>query len=357
MYSVKRSQCHLVPGISKSLQDEEGLEAFPFPLQLVLLPRRHGRADDLTLAATPFYLCNRDDPWSAVRSPSVQNNEYQQLHQILNELQDPDEADSTGNLATVLAAGRGHAGVLRMLIAAAADLNKTDMSGSTAIASASRSQREGVVQILLHATADVNVEANLAHVDPPCPVTRLWLAVDPFLDYYGRRNEATYAIVRLLAGAGADPNWALRSNSQWNFSLPGTTPLLRAAKSGAEELARCLIEIQASPHMVDLWSRTPLLVAAENGHTRLVQYLISAEADLEPADGWQRTPLWTAAYWGFANTVSTLLLARADIHAADNRGRSSIWAASASGFAETAKALLLAGADLHASGLLLRNLN
>ena len=106
------------------------------------------------------------------------------------------------------------------------------------------------MQILLHATADVNVEANLAHVDPPCPVTPLWLAVDPFLESCGPRNDATYAIVRLLVGAGADPNWAPRSTSQWNCLLPGTTPLLRAAKSGAEELARCLIEIQASPHMV-----------------------------------------------------------------------------------------------------------
>ena len=300
--------------------------------------------------------------------------------QILKELQDPDELGTDGTLAATAAAraaSEGDTQALSMLIAAAADVNRADRFGCTALAVATTSNHEDAVRVLLHASADANAVVAMSgsmndtygapvRFVPPSlwrvadrasltgttfVATSVWQSVDKavdgvFLDKIDYRT--TCAILRLLAEAGADPNWAPCSSERWRFVLPGTTPLHRAAESGAEELAQCLVEVRADPLMVDHWSRSPLLVAAENGHARVVACLISAGANLEQVDGWQRTPLWTAASRGFVNTVSTLLLARADVHAADNQGRTPIWTGSASGSAETVRALLHAHANLEA---------
>ena len=342
---------------NETLDDKQGLEALVFPaeLQLVLLARRHGRADELRFAL--------------VQRLRIAN-EYPEVHRILKDLQDPDELDSRGNSAAVEAAFSRHTDMLKMLIAAAANVNRTDRSGCTALVAASISRNVDAVQVLLHASADANAvgtgfnfgclptthrEKDAAGFNfgvEALAATPLWLRVRHYCQIFAEKVEedvTTCIILRMLAGVGADPNWAPRSNECWLSVLPGTTPLLLAAELGGEQLARCLVEVWADPLMVDSWSRCPLLVAAENGHTRLVTFLISVSADLEQVDGWQRTPLWTAASQGFANTVATLLLAGADVHAADNQGRMPIWTGSASGSAETVRTLLQARADVDAS--------
>ena len=326
----------------------------------MLLPRLRGRADELRDVISGFAY-GGFGPLHWLREPAHNGpRDQQMLHKILRELQDPDELGSDGMLAAVIAASSGRTEVINMLIAAAADVNGADRRGRTALAAASTSNHEDTARVLLHASADVNAGVagfNAGRYGPHFVATSLWLVVDGAatanqqrLPSFQVREAITRpcGILRLLAEAGADPNWAPCSSERWRFVLPGTTPLHRAAESGAEELAQCLVEVRADPLMVDHWSRSPLLVAAENGHARVVACLISAGANLEQVDGWQRTPLWTAASRGFVNTVSTLLLARADVHAADNQGRTPIWTGSASGSAETVRALLHAHANLEA---------
>jgi ankyrin repeat protein len=87
----------------------------------------------------------------------------------------------------MLASGRGHAEVIRLLLGAGADVNVQSNDGSTALMPASMYNHPEVVRLLLGARANVNVQSNngwtalalashFGHVDvvrllSPVPVT------------------------------------------------------------------------------------------------------------------------------------------------------------------------------------------
>jgi ankyrin repeat protein len=110
--------------------------------------------------------------------------------------------------------------------------------------------------------------------------------------------------VRLLLGAGADPN---RVNEKWN----GGTALHECSGYDA---AQELIHGGAQVNQQDCIGMTPLMVAGHFERNDVVRALIKAHADLEIRDECGATALLNAAYHGKSEFLRALIKAGADIH-------------------------------------------
>jgi ankyrin repeat protein len=72
------------------------------------------------------------------------------------------------------------------------------------------------------------------------------------------------------------------------------TALLFAARDGATDAARALIEAGAEMNATDPNGMTPLLMAITNGQIPVAQLLVDKGADVRTVDWYGRTPLWAA---------------------------------------------------------------
>ncbi|MEM7415220.1 MAG: ankyrin repeat domain-containing protein [Gemmatimonadota bacterium] len=109
----------------------------------------------------------------------------------------------------------------------------------------------------------------------------------------------------LLVGAGAHTAALTRIGEY--------TPLHLAARSGAADVARVLLEYDADPSVRTGTGVTALHYAAGAGATGVIDLLIEAGADVEaPESAWFQTPLMFAAANGHATAASALLEAGAD---------------------------------------------
>ncbi len=144
----------------------------------------------------------------------------------------------------------------RTLIDAGADLNVADPDGATALVIAIINAQYEFAQMLIAAGADTNIvdETGMGPLYAAIDMHRLAVG-------HGRPNpiqrgtvDAVDVIESLLA-AGADPNAKLskniiqRQHTFGDFTLAeGATPLLRAAKSGEDEVVQMLLDAGADLH-------------------------------------------------------------------------------------------------------------
>jgi hypothetical protein len=134
-----------------------------------------------------------------------------------------------------------------------------DEHGRTALYFAAQNGEEDIVRMLIAAGADVDKAAmtdQLPGWDAP-------LLIAVHFDHT--------AIVRMLIAAGADVNFATNDDS---------TPLLTAAHFGNLAIVRQLIAAGANVDLAFDDGSTPLLIAVQNGHTAIVAELIAAGADV-----------------------------------------------------------------------------
>jgi ankyrin repeat protein len=94
--------------------------------------------------------------------------------------------------------------------------------------------------------------------------------------------------------------------------LFGTTPLMRAAYQGADEVAEMLIKSGADVDAVDLGGATSLHLAARKGNIRIINLLLTAgsQVDATDNDGW--TPLMRATNAKQLAVINLLLNKGAD---------------------------------------------
>jgi ankyrin repeat protein len=179
-----------------------------------------------------------------------------------------------------LAALNGNAGVAAALLDAGADVNTTTPAGETALMTSSRTGDAATVRLLLARGADV-----LAREHNFDESAIMWAAAE---------NHA--AVVRLLAARGAAlnaharvlqfPNVKVDAATMVITALPkgGLTPLMYAARQGAMDSARALVDVGAELNAVDPDGMSALNIAIINAHYDVAVMLVEKGADPNVAD-------------------------------------------------------------------------
>ncbi len=157
------------------------------------------------------------------------------------------------------AAMRRDVDAVKALLARKAAVNEAQGDGSTALHWAAYNGQPEMVRVLLAAGADVHATSRLGGLTP------LMMAA--------KAGDA--AVVKLLVDAKSD---VVTPNAN------GTTPLMFAAGAGNAEALRLLLDRGAAVNAVDVTNgQTALMFAAAQGRTEAVRLLLSRKADANAA--------------------------------------------------------------------------
>ncbi|WP_406697112.1 ankyrin repeat domain-containing protein [Singulisphaera sp. Ch08] len=243
---------------------------------------------------------------------------------------DPNRASKF--IPLLMAAGNGVESVVRLLLAAGADVLTRNEDGRTALMAAAASGNLEVVQRLLDAGADPNAEDREGRT-----------AYQQALEC---NNEEIAELLRgrTVATEDAEKPWRL---NQAGLSLERR--LLAAAKAGDVESVQRFLAEGASIDPADESHDTPLHHAAESGHLETVDALLEAGAPLEACGCADHTPLLTAIQAGQLTVVRRLMEAGANPLANEGRSQSALHLACAANQGlELVELLLESGANVNA---------
>jgi ankyrin repeat protein len=218
-----------------------------------------------------------------------------------------DAADRYRVTPLYVATLHGNTGMMAALLSAGADPNGTAPSGETLLMTAARGGAVKAMQLLIGAGARVDAR------EPAFNQTALMIAA--------RGNSAE--AVALLLDQGADIDARTTAGETPPFVPPckgtgcgsegvginrgglpdrgrrdavkgGMTPLVFAAREGADAAAAVLIRRGASLELAEANGMTPLLMALLNNQLGVAKQLIEAGANVNADDFYGRTPLWAA---------------------------------------------------------------
>jgi uncharacterized protein len=227
-----------------------------------------------------------------------------------------------------LAARGTDSATTRALLAAGADANTSLPEGETVLMTAAKAGDEEVVRILLTGTSGVALGALGASADTTVPgsgygggaamASAPENRADPNAKegWYGQTAlmwaaaEGHAGIVRLLVAAGANIDErsrlvdALESSYErldGDFVSPktpegGRTALHFAARAGAIDAVRALLDGGANLDVVDAEGTSAALLATLGGHFDAARVLLEAGANPNIADSYGRTVLFAAAH-------------------------------------------------------------
>jgi ankyrin repeat protein len=179
-----------------------------------------------------------------------------------------------------VAAVNGNAEIVQALLDAGALAEAVVSRGQTVLMTAARTGNPDVVAKLLDKGADVH-----AREDQQGETALMWAA-----------SENHAAVVRVLVARGADVNARSKALAfpRDRFGLEGVltilpkgswTPLMYAARDGAPDAAKALIEAGAEINATDPDGTTPLVRAIWNSHYDTARVLIEAGANPNLVDG------------------------------------------------------------------------
>ncbi|GAQ44901.1 hypothetical protein AtubIFM55763_005606 [Aspergillus tubingensis] len=237
---------------------------------------------------------------------------------------DIDSRNSVGRSPLSLAAQNGHHAVVKLLIQENIDIDLKDMAGSTPLALAAENGHEGIVRLLL-ATGKADIDSSDSSGIRP-----LSLAAQ-----FGQE-----AVVKLLlASEQVDVN---SKDSRLR------TPIYWAARGGCEAIVRRLLDTgKIEVDCKDSDNGTPLLMAAINGYEGIVKRLLATgEVDVNVRDESHGMSSLSWAAWAGHDAVVELLLATGEVNVntRDQRyGRSPLSLAAKEGHEKVAKLLLATG--------------
>jgi ankyrin repeat protein len=177
-----------------------------------------------------------------------------------------------GDTPLLVACGRGHSSLARLLIKNGADVSaRNGVLQTTALHNAVQGGHIEVMKLLLEKDADINAKKQAA-------LTPLHVAA--------RKGNAE-AVKLLLGHDDVEVNAKNRQES---------TPLHLAAIKGHSEVVEMLLDRDAAINAKDHKGWTPLHRAAMNGHSKVVEILLDRDAAINAKDyiGW--TPLHRAAW-------------------------------------------------------------
>jgi ankyrin repeat protein len=180
-----------------------------------------------------------------------------------------------GLTALMLAARQGAVGAARVLVDSGADLNLTDPDGTSALVIAILNGHYDVGALLVEKGADPNI-ADISGM------AAVYAAIDLhtqplMINRPTRKPSGSVENLDLLGQLlvhGADPNAGLKAvllaryhNTGDPQLGPGTTPLMRAAKSLDVQAMRVLLDAGADPSLKNRNSATALMFAAGLGRS------------------------------------------------------------------------------------------
>jgi ankyrin repeat protein len=196
-----------------------------------------------------------------------------------------DAQNRYGVTPLALAVEGGNLEIVNALIAAGADVNHALPEGETVLMTAARTGNVPVIQALLRHGA--NVEAREGFYGESALI---WAAASDHAD-----------AVRALLDAGADANgrsaratWARPNAGLTRLSLGAWTPLMYAAREGAFEAGRALVERGADVNLTDPDGATALVLAIINYHYDFAALLLDHQADPNLADTTGMAALYAA---------------------------------------------------------------
>jgi uncharacterized protein len=200
--------------------------------------------------------------------------EFELVRALLEAGADPSLTNRYGVAPIHEAARRADTAVLGALLEAGAVVDHALPDGETPLMLAARTSNADAVQLLIDHCADVNVAER-------------WQGQTPLM-YAAALNRAD--VVAALVAAGADTDVTTPLNelpprvpaARFNveFPLGGMTALAFAAREGAVESTRRLLEAGADPDIRTPEGFSPLVIALHNFHYDAAGLLIDAGADL-----------------------------------------------------------------------------
>jgi ankyrin repeat protein len=304
---------------------------------------RHGNADVVELlidAGSPYTL-----------SHLVQAGLVERTAQLLAERPGLiNQRDTEGALPihhAVSVESRYNPELVRLLIAAGANLEEHDREGRTALHRAIDSEKPQAVECVLKQGVHIDLFAATALGD--FDKVSEFLSEDP-----SRANESQadgltplfYAarhghlkIVQLLLSAGA--NAGIYVERWWMES----TPLHAAAIHGHADICALLLENAAGIESRNEHGYTPLLMAARWGYLDLASLLLDKGANIDAQDNFGVSALNWGAWFGKPELVQILIERGCDVDLQGSQGRTALHFAAEHGRKQIAEQLLLAGAD------------
>ncbi|XP_057979333.1 protein VAPYRIN-like [Malania oleifera] len=218
-----------------------------------------------------------------------------------------DGKDKEGRTALHVAASRGNARCVELLIGAGADMDARSNDGRTALYIAAANGNRRTVEILVGMGAD-----------PTNPVDR---GRSP-LDIAREKGHKEVAEV-----------------------LERGEEVLTAARRGEAEHLRRLLQSGATANHRDQYGLTPLHAAAIKGHRDAALVLIAQGIDVECEDSEGHRPLHLAVEGGSAATVEAIVcIGRANVNAKTKRGATPLYMATTMGYDDVVRFLLEKGA-------------
>ncbi len=198
--------------------------------------------------------------------------------------------EQRGLTPLMLAAFHGYEGIAEMLIEAGADVDRTNTAGQTALHSALQRGHIDLARKLMEAGADV-------HIRDSNNRNALFAAIE----------AGSHEGVRMLVEAGVDVN---QSSLQRRM-----TPLMLAALSGGEELARELLDAGARVDARDHTGRNAMFHAIATENLPPIEALLEAGIDINQPANDGSLPLHASVGLGLLDATRMLLEAGSDIEA------------------------------------------
>ncbi len=240
------------------------------------------------------------------------------VRMLLTKAREQTSASDDATKALIQASQVGMTNAVLMLLKCGLNVNAADHNGRTGLMQASQQGHVSTVQALLKAGANVDA-VDLKRV------TSLWLAT----------QQGHTGIIKQLLENGADVN--VREDY-------GRSALTQASQKGHTDIVRLLLEAGAGIDVTDSMGVTALQLACQNGHTDTVKLLLDKGATIDLASTHGRTALLEASEAGHDDVVRVLLQNGANVDVADREGYTSLFVASDKGHSHIVELLLKNGA-------------
>ncbi len=261
------------------------------------------------------------------------------------------QGETPGGMTPLLYAARdGRLDIVRLLVAAKADVQQADVNGITPLLMAITNNHLDVAQFLLQNDAAPNAADWWGR-------TPLYAAVEIRNRDYGRNEEhaidrpAALDLIQALLDRGANVNARTKEvppirrfvtplgDLSW-VDFTGQTPFLRAALAGDITLMRLLLDKGADPNIATFAGTTPLMAAAgvnwvvgqtftesKEAVMEAVQLCVDKGADVNAKNSMGVTAVIGAANRGADDILELLVKMGARLDIKDNEGRTPlVWA-------------------------------